>query len=92
MMRLSAAVTRRVLAADDVGVGAADAVGVAAGSGIVAPSFKVRVAATGCMAGVAERGGSSIERLGNPLARGDGDEGLTSSSQVNIYIYPMCEL
>ena len=91
-MRLSAAVTRRALAADDVGVEAADGADATAGDGIAAPSFKVRVAATGCMAGVAERGGSSIERLGNPLARGDGDEGLTSSSQVNICIYPMCEL
>jgi len=83
MMRLSAAVTRRVLAA------AAD---VAGAGDVVAPSFKVRAAATGCMAGVAERGGSSIERFGKPLARGDGDEGLTSSSQVNIKNYPMCEL
>ena len=91
-MRLSAAVTRRVLAADDVGVGVADATGAAADNGTGAPSFKVRVAATGCMAGVTETGGSSIERLGSPLARGDGDEGLTSSSQVNINNYPMCEL
>jgi len=80
-------VTRRVLvaAAELVCAGAVDATG-------VAPSFKVRAAATGCMAGVAERGGSSIERLGVPLARGDGDEGLTSSSQVSIKNYPMCEL
>ena len=87
-MRLSAAVTRRVL------VAAADVVGATAGAatGAGTPSFRVRTAATGCMAGVAETGGSSIERLGNPLARGDGDEGLTSSSQVNICIYPMCEL
>jgi len=39
--------------------------------------------------GVAERGGSSIERLKVPLARGDGDEGFTSSSQVNIENFPI---
>ena len=82
----------RVVAGEEVGVGVAAGVAGAAATGAVAPSFKVRVAATGCMAGVAERGGSSIERLGMPLARGDGDEGLTSSSQVNICIYPMFEL
>ena len=58
MMRLSAAVTRREL------VAAADVVCATAGAatGAGAPSFRVRAAATGCMAGVAETGGSSIER------------------------------
>ena len=92
MMRLSAAVTRRVLvaAAELVCVwGVVWAVMWTAGA---APSFSVRATATGCMAGIAERGGSSIERFDKPLARGDGDEGLTSSSQVSIKNYPMCEL
>ena len=38
------------------------------------------------------RGGMSIERAERPLARGDGAEGLTSSSQVNIGKYPFNEL
>jgi hypothetical protein len=92
MMRLSAAVTRRALVAEaELACAGADA-GVGAALGAGAPSFKVRIAATDCMAGVAERGGNSIERLEGPLARGDGDEGLTSSSQFSIKNYPMCEL
>jgi hypothetical protein len=89
MMRLSAAVTRRALAA---AVEAAGAVLAAGAVGAVAPSFKMRGVCAVCACVAAERGGSSIELLKEPLARGDGDEGLTSSSQVNINNYPMCEL
>jgi hypothetical protein len=38
------------------------------------------------------RGGRSIERAERPLLRGDGDEGLTSSSQFNIENFPIREL
>ena len=83
MIRLSAAVTRRVLVA---------AAGAEAATGAGAPSFNVRGVCAVCACVAEERGGSSIELLRELLARGDGDEGLTSSSQVNINNYPMCEL
>ena len=89
-MRLSAAFTRRSLTA------AAELVAEGAGvTGAGAPSCNVRMADAAGAAALAlcvARGGRSIERAERPLLRGDGDEGLTSSSQFNIENFPIHEL
>ena len=91
MMRLSAAFTRRWLVAAAVAATETGEVSVGM-TGAFAPSSNVRVATAACAGCEVGGGGISIKRLDKPLANGDGVEGFTSSSQVNINYFPILKL
>src|SRR4051812_10110409 len=90
MIRLSAAFTRRWIGA------AAAVVDARAGTGLMAPSFNVRIGCGICDATVwragCERGEWLASRFNDePLFAGFGGVGLTSSSQVSM-CFPVLEL